>query len=90
MDDDNVPAELSSGRSHFPAGSVQASPVQHQNASVFNEQLAVDAFIAFYGRRQRWLHTNANVLALQLLTISLLQEVTSAVDEIRADWMCGA
>ena len=26
MDDDNVPAELSSGRSHFPAGSLQASP----------------------------------------------------------------
>ena len=48
------------------------------------QQLAVDAFIVFYGRRQRWLHTHANVLALQLLTISLLHEVTSAVDETRA------
>lgn len=46
------------------------------------QQLAVDAFIVFYGRRQRWLHTHAN--ALQLLTISLLHEVTSAVDETRA------
>lgn len=71
MDDDNVPAELSSGRSHFPAGSVQASPVIAA-ASALNGQLAVDALIAFYGHCQQWLHTRANVLAMQLLTISLL------------------
>lgn len=33
-------------------------------------------------------YSHVNVLALQLLIISLLQEVTSAVHEIRAAWVC--
>jgi hypothetical protein len=89
MDDDGVPAELSSGRSHFPAGSVQASPAQRE-ASAINQQLLLLMLSLHFMAAVSIGYTHVHVLAPQTLTISLLREVTSAVDETRAGCMCSA
>ncbi|KAL0039173.1 hypothetical protein WJX77_010168 [Trebouxia sp. C0004] len=84
MDDDNVPAELSSGRSHFPAGSLQAHYRQIRQWQVlYAVQAFGDKWRALERRkdRQRQAFDTAIEMATDLDYQSALEDARDQLDQ---------